>query len=98
MYNLIKAPLTTEKNTGLQAQSTYVFKVEKKATKKQIAKAVEQLFDVKVMGVRTCIARRRRQRNLQRRRAGENFSKVYYWKKAFVKLSPGHKIRMFEGA
>ena len=97
MYGLIKTPLLSEKNTDLREKGTYVFKVERKSNKKQIAKAVEQLFEVKVKAVRTLVCRKRLHKSRQRLRVGKNFSKVCYWKKAFVTLAPGHKIRMFEG-
>ncbi len=97
MYHIIKEPLTTEKNAKHQAQNTYVFKVDKTATKQQIMKAIEQLFEVKVIGIRTLISRRRRHRG-RGRRTGKNTDKIHYWKKAFVKLSPNNKIRLFEGA
>ena len=96
MYHIIKEPLTTEKNTKHQAQNTYVFKVAKTATKPQITKAVEQLFEVKVIDIRTLISRKPRHRG-RGQRTGKNTNKIHYWKKAFVKLSPNSKIRLFEG-
>ena len=96
MYHIIKEPLTTEKNTQHQAQNIYVFKVAKTATKQQIVKAVEQLFEVKVIDIRTLISRKRQHKG-RGRRTGKNVNKIHYWKKAFVKLSPNSKIRIFEG-
>ena len=99
MYHIIKAPLRTEKNTALQNNNnTYVFEVDRRANKKQIAKAVEQLFDVKVMTVRTLINRYRQYKNRQFGQKVKSQSRVHYWKKAFVQLYPGNKIRLFEGA
>ena len=97
MYHIVKAPLTTEKNTGHQKHNTYVFEVAKTATKQQINRAIEQLFEVKVLSIRTLVARKRRHRG-RGRRVGKNAQKIRYWKKAFVKLSPNSQIRLFEGA
>ncbi len=91
MYQIIKRPLMTEKNSMIQANNTYAFEVDRKANKLQVRKAVEQLFQVKVVSVRTSIGRNRK------RRTGTNFSRVRYTKKALVKLAPGDKIGLFEG-
>ncbi len=89
MMNLIKRPLVTEKNTKHQGIGTYVFEVDRKATKKDIRSAVEKAFDVKVLSVRTMICRNRI------RRTGTKLSKIKYWKKALIKT--GEKIALFEG-
>lgn len=60
---IIKYPLLTEKATGLiETQNKLVFIVDRKANKKQIAKAVEKLFEVKVDDVRTLIDRKGRKK------------------------------------
>ena len=92
MMNVIKKPLVTEKNTILNAEGVYVFEVDRKATKPEIIRAVEKSFHVKVASVRTAVCRGRAKRT----RMG--MSKVKYWKKAMVKLVPGEKIGLFEGA
>jgi large subunit ribosomal protein L23 len=91
MFQIIKRPLVTEKNSILQAGNVFAFEVAKNATKTEIKKAVEQLFQVKVKGVRTTICRGRV------RRVGTKVSPVKYWKKALVQLAPGDKISLFEG-
>jgi len=91
MYQLIKKPLISEKNSLMQANNVYVFEVDKTANKIQIRKAVEQLFQVKVTDVKTSICRNRS------KKTGTKFSKIKYWKKAMVKLAPGDKISIFEG-
>lgn len=48
MYQVIKKPLVTEKNTIHSTLGTYVFEVDRKATKVEVKAAVEKLFDVKV--------------------------------------------------
>jgi len=92
MFDIIKRPLVTEKNTVYSAMNTYVFEVDKKADKGQIKKAMEKAFNEKVEEVRTKVCRNRA------RRTGANLSAVRYWKKAFVKLQAGEKIGLFEGA
>ena len=92
MYYTIKRPLITEKNSLLAESGVYVFEVDKSATKSEVKSAVEKYFRVKVDAVRTSICRGRSRRT----RLGQ--SKVKYWKKAMVKLAPGEKIKIFEGA
>ncbi|MCB0342936.1 MAG: 50S ribosomal protein L23, partial [Bdellovibrionales bacterium] len=70
-------------------QNVYVFEVDRVATKTDVKKAVEKFFRVKVVSVRTSICRSRTSRTR---------TKVKYWKKAMVKLAPGEKISIFEGA
>ncbi|HIQ50202.1 MAG TPA: 50S ribosomal protein L23 [Nanoarchaeota archaeon] len=62
-FKIIKYPLLTEKAVGLiETQNKIVFIVDRSATKKQIAKAVEKLFEVKVEEVRTLIDRKGRKK------------------------------------
>lgn len=92
MKFVIKKPLVTEKNTILNAAGTYVFEVDSTATKTDVKKAVETGFDVKVASVNTVICRKQSRANKYGAR------KTIYWKKALVKLMPGEKIALFEGA
>lgn len=50
-YDLIRAPLVTEKSTILGEQSKYVFKVAPAADKASVKKAIEEIFEVKVKSV-----------------------------------------------
>jgi large subunit ribosomal protein L23 len=54
-YDVILAPVITEKATALTEHNQVVFRVRKDATKPQIKAAVEKLFDVKVVGVNTLV-------------------------------------------
>ncbi|MGE0527244.1 MAG: 50S ribosomal protein L23 [Bdellovibrionales bacterium] len=92
MYYVIKSPLVTEKNSILAEKGVYVFEVDKKATKEDIKKAVEKYFRVKVASVNTARCRGR----VRRTRFG--VSQPSTWKKAMVRLNPGEKITLFEGA
>ena len=56
-YNIIKYPLSTEKSIRLmESENKLIFVVNKKATKKEIKKAIEQMFKVEVAGVNTFIS------------------------------------------
>ncbi|PIT99722.1 MAG: 50S ribosomal protein L23 [Bdellovibrionales bacterium CG10_big_fil_rev_8_21_14_0_10_45_34] len=94
MYELIKRPIVTEKNTIHQAAGVYAFEVESSADKLQIKTAVEKAFNVKVSSVRTLVCRDRARKRATLKNAG----RARYWKKALVQLKPGHKISIFEGA
>jgi large subunit ribosomal protein L23 len=53
-YEIIKAPIITEQSTQLiESQNRYTFKVEKSANKVEIKKAIEAIFNVKVLSVNT---------------------------------------------
>ena len=54
-YDVLVAPVITEKATAASEQNKVVFKVARTATKPQIKEAVEKLFDVKVKSVNTLI-------------------------------------------
>jgi large subunit ribosomal protein L23 len=91
-YNLIRSPLITEKGTMVSEKSNQVvFKVRPDATKGAIRDAVEELFKVSVIKVRTI--------NLmgKRRRVGRAMGKRPDWKKAYVTLKEGNRIEFFEG-
>jgi large subunit ribosomal protein L23 len=92
MYDVIKKPLVSEKNSVLSERGVYVFEVDQAATKPEVKNAIEKLFRVKVLSVKTSVCRGRAKRN----RMG--FSAAKYWKKAMVRLAPGEKIAIFEGA
>lgn len=92
MDNMVKRPLITEKNAVLNAMGVYIFEVAVAATKPEIKKEIESVFDVKVDSVRTVRCRGAAKANKF------GLGKIPYWKKAFVKLQPGEKIALFEGA
>lgn len=92
MMDVIKKPLLTEKSSAYSDFDTYVFEVNRKATKTEIREAVEKAFDVKVKDVRTLVYRTRWLKRYAR------FGPPKYKKKAFVKLTAGQKISIFEGA
>jgi len=87
-FDIIKTARLTEKGTRQGAKNNqYTLVADRRATKPQIRKAVEELFKVKVLSVNTLNVRGklRRQRTAQ---AGRDEN----WKKAIVTLKQGDKI------
>lgn len=91
IYQVLKRPVITEKNTDLMEQNKYVFEIEKKANKAQVKAAVEKAFDVTVIGVNV-ITVPSRPRGFGRLRGHKSA-----WKKAIVTLKEGDSIEIFEG-
>ncbi len=92
IYKVIKAPLITEKGTGLkEVHNQVTFKVARRANKVEIRQAVETLFKTKVSDVKTMNIKGKT------RRMGRNTGKRADWKKAVVKLASGEHIEFFEG-
>ena len=90
--DIILKPVITEKSMDGVASKKYTFKVASDATKPEIAKAVEELFGVKVAKVNTI--------NVKRKPKRLRYSSGYTaaWKKAVVTLKPDSKtIEFFEG-
>ena len=90
-YDVIVAPVITEKATNLTEQNKVVFRVAPKATKPQIKEAVERLFDVKVTSVNTLITKGKKK--VFRGQRGQR-SDV---KKAIVTLAEGDTIDVTTG-
>jgi large subunit ribosomal protein L23 len=91
LYDVILAPVITEKATILTEQNKVVFKVAKTATKPQIKMAVEKLFDVKVTAVNTLV----RKGKLKRFRG--TLGRQSDVKKAIVTLAEGQSIDVTTG-
>lgn len=90
--DIILAPVITEKSMYGVTEKKYTFKVANDANKIEIAKAVEELFSVKVAKVNTISVRGRF------KRMGRNEGYRPDWKKAIVTLTEGSKsIEFFEG-
>ena len=85
-YEIIKAPVITEKTNNLASENVYVFKVDKKANKTQIKQAIESKFGVKVVSVNTVNTQSKK------RRVGKYTGYTSSYKKAYVKLKEGSKI------
>ena len=91
-HQIILAPLVTEKGTH-QSQNehhnAYSFQVNLWANKVQIKQAVQELFNVRVLSVRTQL------RLGKKRRYRFKYGRLSNWKKAIVKLHPDDKIEFF---
>ena len=90
LLTLVHSPYITEKSTSVGSMNQVVFKVDLSASKSEIKKAVEDLFDVKVDSVTTSTQKGKTKRN----RFG--IYKRSDYKKAFVSLKEGSEIQ-FEG-
>jgi len=103
---IIKRPLLTEKGTLLkdtggraeediddpeQVSPQLLLEVARDANKIEIKHAVEKLWKVNVLKVRTSITRGKR------KRVGRHLGRTSNWKRALVTLAPGQKIEFFEG-
>ena len=104
---IIKRPLLTEKGTllketGGQAQGgsevdpealkpQLLFEVARDANKIEIRHAVEKLWNVDVLSVRTAVVRGKE------KRMGRHIGRLSNWKKAVVTIAPGQNIEFFEG-
>jgi large subunit ribosomal protein L23 len=92
LHDVIVRPLVTEKSSAaFQANKTYTFRVHPEATKPQIKAAIESLFKVTVIDVRTLMMR------AKRRTYGRYTGARGPWKKAIVRLKDGDAIQVFEG-
>ena len=87
--DILIRPRITERTTELMAEGKYVFIVDKRANKIQIADAVEEIFKVKVEKVNTVNVKGKT------KRMGKTQGKRADYKKAIVKLAPGETIEFF---
>ena len=88
---VIIRPVVSEKSYVLAANDRYTFRVHDDANKTQIRQAIEQLFDVNVVEVRTASVKSKpKRRGLYR-------GKTRSWKKAIVQVKPGQSIPIFQG-
>ena len=90
-YDVLVAPIITEKATTASEHNKVVFKVARNATKPEIKEAVEKLFDVKVKSVNTLV---RKGKSRAFRGIKGQLSDV---KKAIVTLEEGHRIDVTTG-
>ncbi len=85
-YDIIFAPVITEKTASLEQNGVYVFKVDVRANKTQIKQAIEKAFNVKVEKINTM------NNHPKDRRVGKYTGKTNRYKKAIVKLAKGQTI------
>jgi large subunit ribosomal protein L23 len=89
---VIIEPVVSEKSYALMADGKYTFRIDDRAHKTQVKRAVEEIFDVEVVDVRTLTVRSKPKRR------GLHRGYTRSWKKAIVQLAPGDRIELFEGA
>ena len=95
-YDIIKRPIITEQSMEQTEMKRYTFEVAKNANKIEIAKAVEEIFGVKVAKVNT-LNMQGKMKRMGARPAGR-LGKTRSWKKAYVQLAEDSKtIELFEG-
>jgi large subunit ribosomal protein L23 len=99
-YQVLVAPHITDKTVKnnfdrMNDAYTYVFRVAMNTNKFEIKKVVESYFGVQVASVNTLIMRGKIKRAQLRTKYTQG--KMPNWKKAYIKLKPGHKIAEFEG-
>lgn len=84
-------PVVSEKSFVQAEIGKYTFRVHEDAHKTQIRQAIEQLFEVKVVNVRTVSVKSKPKRR------GLYAGRTRTWKKAIVQLQPGDSIPIFQG-
>lgn len=90
-FQTVIRPVVTEKaSEAYRTLKEYTFQVHNHATKQDIRAAIEELFDVRVVHVRTMVQR------AKRRTLGRSVGRRPRWKKAFVRLAEGDRIEIFE--
>ncbi len=88
--SVIIRPVISEKSYALLAANKYTFRVHQSATKTQVRQAIEQIFGVRVQGVRTVNVK------AKPKRRGLSVGKRRHWKKAVVTLHPDDSIELFD--
>ena len=87
LMNVLLAPHVTEKSSlGLQQRNQYAFRVRRDASRSDVRRAVELMFEVKVEGVQVV------NQGGKRRRFGARQGRTQDWKKAYVRLAAGQSI------
>jgi large subunit ribosomal protein L23 len=91
LYEVIRRPIISEKSTALaEVAGKYAFEVAAAANKNEIKDAVQKLFNVKVLQVRTLVM------HGKVKRLARFETKRPNWKKAIVTLAEGQKIDFFQ--
>ena len=85
-YDILLAPVITEKSQALASKNVFVFKVDRKANKTQIKQVIEKKFGVKVQSVNTLNV------VTKKKRVGKYSGRTNAYKKAYVKLMEGSKL------
>jgi large subunit ribosomal protein L23 len=89
LIDLIRNPIITDKTTRLLEENQYCFSVDKHANKTDIKRAIEYVFDVKVMKINTLNS------PIKKRTVGRYIGKRAQYKKAIITLAPEDNINLF---
>jgi large subunit ribosomal protein L23 len=89
---IIIRPIISEKSYSAIDHNKYSFEVHPKATKAHVRSAVEEIFNVRVIGVNTLTVKPKPKRR------GLHHGTTRRWKKAVVELAPGNRIEFFGAA
>jgi large subunit ribosomal protein L23 len=89
--HVIIRPVVSEKSFVLAEAGKYTFRVDERAHKTQIRQAIEELFDVKVLDVRTASVKSKPKRR------GQTSGRTRRWKKAIIQVREGDTIPIFQG-
>jgi large subunit ribosomal protein L23 len=89
--SVVIKPIVSEKSYALLTANKYTFRVHTDAHKTQVRQAVEEIFGVRVLDVRTMSVKPKPKRR------GWTSGKTRAWKKAIVELHPEDRIELFEG-
>ncbi len=85
-YDIIYAPIITEKSALMANDNKYAFKVDPRANKTEIKEAIESIFKVKVLSINTTNS------HPKKKRVGKYTGMTNKYKKAIVKLAEGNSI------
>ncbi len=88
---IIIRPIVSEKSYAAIDHNKYSFEVHPKASKDHVRSAVEEIFNVRVIGVNTLNVKPKPKRR------GVTSGRTRAWKKAVVRVSPGESIPVFQG-
>ncbi|MEO0562131.1 MAG: 50S ribosomal protein L23 [Chloroflexota bacterium] len=92
IYDVLRRPIITEKQTVLTDDfNQYVFEVPLEANKLQVREAVELIFGVEVVKIRTMVMPAKRGR-----RGRDWYMRTKMWKKAIITLADGDSIELFD--
>ena len=87
-YRVLVQPQITEKATILQDNNYYIFRVKRESTKPEIKKAINEVYNVSVLKVKTANVRRKK------KRLGKTLGWKQGYKKAMVQLKKGDEIEL----
>lgn len=88
-YHIIQSPHVTEKGANIASENIYLFRVKKTSSKRQIKVAIQNIFGVRVTGIRTISMAGR-----EKRRA-RTIGRTSSWKKAYVKIHQDDSIDLY---